>query len=422
MKSIGVGQSDIGRKRESNEDKLLVDDELGLYVVSDGMGGHAAGEVASELAIRSIHSYVAEQEKILELVRRSPADAVQLLSLAEKAVKRACREIYLSATSELEYAGMGCTVTMLLIAGMKAAMAHVGDTRLYLCRDKVVHQLSSDHTVAADLARSGAIQAEQVREHRYRHVLTRVVGTQESVEVDTLPLDLLPGDRFLLCTDGLVDYLREDDWLAGQMTMSNTEAIPLVLIDHANAEGGKDNITVLLTYFEEDAEKTFLPAATEQFQVSLDALGSVFLFEGLSLAHLARVLEVSSIRSFRKGQIVIKEGETCSTLFIVISGKLALSGPSMRSVELVPGDYLGETTLLKARPCRSTLMAATESQLLILDREPLMALLRSRSKFGVLIFERLGRYLSTELSRATEGNQSGRSTRESLHGAPVWNF
>jgi serine/threonine protein phosphatase PrpC/CRP-like cAMP-binding protein len=402
MNSYGVGKSDLGRQRDSNEDQFLADDELGLYVVCDGVGGQAAGEVAAAIAIQSILSYVKGQKQLLDSVRRALSDTGELVSVAHRAVLKACKDVYRAAGSDPKHFGMGCTVTLLLAANAKAAMAHVGDTRLYLCRDSRIHPLSTDHTLAAGLAKSGIIPPEAVREHRYRHVLTRVVGTQESVEVDTLLLGLLPGDRFLLCTDGLSDYLTDDDWLVLQMSKPSIETVPPALVDFANAQGGKDNITALLVQIETDAEEE--PGVVELSDMvrgSLETMGAIFLFEGLTLAQLARVLDVGRILDCGLDEVVVREGELCSSFFLVLDGRFKLSREGSRPAELVTGDFLGETMLLQARPCRSTLIAEGKSRLLVLDQEPFMALLRSRAGFGVSILERLARYLSLELAGTT---------------------
>ncbi|MFC1852720.1 PP2C family protein-serine/threonine phosphatase [candidate division CSSED10-310 bacterium] len=203
MHGLGVGQTDRGRKRNNNEDYMFIDNELGLYIVSDGMGGHAAGEVASKSAVNSVVRQIKSQRPLLDRVKNKIEGISKVVRLAEKALVEACNDVYQLAKSKQNLAGMGSTLTLFLIVDEKAVMAHVGDTRLYLLRAGEVHLLSNDHTMAAEMVRKGIISLEESRGHRMSNVLTRTVGTHEAVQVDTLLIDIFPEDRFLLCSDGL---------------------------------------------------------------------------------------------------------------------------------------------------------------------------------------------------------------------------
>jgi serine/threonine protein phosphatase PrpC len=246
MRVHGIGHTDTGKQRTQNEDSFLVDDDLGLYVVSDGMGGHAAGEIASALAVAAVEGVVRERSAALDAAREGGLAQEELASIARAAVQAAARQVYHRATSPEGDAGMGCTLTVLLVAGSGAAMAHVGDSRLFLSRDGKMSQLSMDHTLAQELVRAGAFKPEDVRAHPYAHVLSRSVGTQPAVQVDTLEFDVLPGDRLVLCTDGLSEYVEDPAWLAAQIRDRSFDTLAEKLVSHANEAGGKDNITVLL--------------------------------------------------------------------------------------------------------------------------------------------------------------------------------
>lgn len=245
LSAVGAGATHAGKQRGRNEDCFLVDNELGLYLICDGMGGHAAGEVAAATAIETVASLLHQQQAEIERARGCEGGAQELRVMVEQAVQDACRVVHDLSRSRLDYLGMGCTLTLLLVSGPRAIMAHVGDTRLYLIREGQVRQLSTDHTMAGELARLGAISADQVKEHPYGHIITRAIGVQPSVEVDTLAVDVLPGDRYLLCSDGLSDYVEDLPWLGGLAEDPDLESIPETLIDFANASGGGDNITVV---------------------------------------------------------------------------------------------------------------------------------------------------------------------------------
>src|SRR5689334_10995392 len=206
-------RTDVGRKRKHNEDSFLVDDALGLYVVADGMGGHAAGEVASAQAVKSVREAMVEGRAVLEGFSRSPTveSREQAAALMEKAILKASADIYGMGGRESGRRGMGTTVVALVVAGKKAVVGHVGDSRVYLHRNGRAHQLTEDHTIIQEQLKRGLITREQVATAENKNVITRAVGIQPSVPVDTLVTDVLPGDLFLLCTDGLHGYLEEDE-------------------------------------------------------------------------------------------------------------------------------------------------------------------------------------------------------------------
>src|SRR4051812_24582207 len=206
-------RTDVGHKRKHNEDSYLVDEALGLYAVADGMGGHAAGEVASAQAVKSIREALAEGKPVLEAFAKSPTveSREQIASLMERAIHKACADIYAIAGSDMGKRGMGTTVVALLAAGKKAVVGHVGDSRVYLYRNGRAHQLTEDHTIIQEQLKRGLITRDQVATADNKNVITRAVGIQPSVAVDTLVTDLLPGDLFVLCSDGLHGYLADEE-------------------------------------------------------------------------------------------------------------------------------------------------------------------------------------------------------------------
>ena len=256
MNTLGFGKTNVGKRRERNEDSVHANSELGLYVISDGMGGHQAGDVASAKAVEVAVRVLTEQQPLIREVAEGRQDPEVLTGLAHEAVEAACREVYSLARSRLKYRGMGGTLTILQMAGDKAVMAHVGDTRLYRVRGGEAHQLSKDHTLAAELIEGGMMTHEMAKGSRYHNVLTRVIGQHETVKVDTMLLDVLPGDRFLLCSDGLSAYIADEAWLARVMVAGDDmEKLTDVLVAHANEAGGSDNIGVVVVRVEDRAER-----------------------------------------------------------------------------------------------------------------------------------------------------------------------
>ncbi len=405
MHPVGFGQTDVGRTREQNEDCMFADDGLGLYVVCDGMGGHAAGEVASASAIETVAEELKSQIDTLTRCRRGQGPSEAVIGVVRDAVQKACVKVWQLAAADEARTGMGCTLTLLLVLGNKAFIAHVGDSRLYLLRAEKLSQLTTDHTMANELAQAGLISAEEVKDHQYAHVLTRAIGTQPHVTADVLMMDVVPGDRFLLCSDGLADHIDDEDWI-GERLAEETAIVPQSLIDFANSNGGHDNVTVIAVAVEpDDPEIEIIDEMSSEVQGKFEALQAVFMFEGLSLALLTRVLQSCDIDSYNPGDVVVSKGESCGELRIVLEGKLSLlEGKGDGERELGPGQHVGATTLLAPRAARATLAAKSACRLLTLRREPFWSLIKSRPWLGVGLLERLNRRLAEDIDDTSEGD------------------
>lgn len=403
MFPVGSGASDVGRLRDQNEDSFYLDDERRLYVVADGMGGHSGGEIASATAIATVSRVIGEQHDAIQALRKKKINTHALAAIARAAVETACAEVFAKAAAKPLLTGMGCTLTMLLVLDNKAVMAHVGDTRLYLAREHNVSQLSTDHTMANELANAGLIDRSEVADHQYASVLSRAIGTKPTVMVDTLVLDIIPGDRFLICSDGLHDYIEDESWLSPQLTGDDAETVAEELVSYANSVGGRDNITALVIDVRADEPEIEI---VDEMSVDVShqflALESVFLFEGLSMALLARVLNHCELDAYEPGHVVLSQGDPCSQLMVVVDGRFEVSRDGEADGILAAGEHVGATTLLGPRAARATLTALERSRLLIMRRKPFWALIRARPWLGVGLLERLGRRLSRDLDRSIE--------------------
>ena len=236
------GASDVGRRRERNEDAFLVDHDLALYVVADGMGGHVGGGTASKLAVATIQRYLQDVRDEEPGALASPA---LLGARLREAVETACRAIYGMAKAEPALSGMGTTVTATLVSGRTVALAHVGDSRCYLVRDGEIRQLSEDHSFVSEQVKLGAMTADEARTSRLRNVITRSVGYGEEVLVDLAVVDGGPDDTLVLCCDGLTNLVHDAEILA-EVERAPLAEVPARLIRLANARGGDDNITVVV--------------------------------------------------------------------------------------------------------------------------------------------------------------------------------
>jgi protein phosphatase len=243
---ISYGSTDVGRRRATNEDAFLINDEIGLYVVADGMGGHAAGEVASQEAVDTIFGMV---KRGLSAIPRLTGDltderARAACRLIEGAVQAATYMVFAMAEFDREKTGMGTTISALLGLGEYAVTAQVGDSRIYQISAGNAIQITEDHTLIAWQLKQGLITPEEAGRSPHRNVITRAVGNHDYVEVDTGLVNLSAGDRFLVCSDGLHGYLREDE-IAVLMEPGGDVAVRN-LIGLANQRGGKDNITAIV--------------------------------------------------------------------------------------------------------------------------------------------------------------------------------
>lgn len=247
MRYTAAAKSDVGRKRQANEDRFCLAPELGLFVVADGMGGHAAGEVASRLAVETI------RESVGKSLRGPTVEAVSVASYGTgtdvllNSIRLANKAIFDSAADRREYAGMGTTVVAVLARGDRVALANVGDSRIYRIRAGRILQVSRDHSFVQQQVDSGVLSAAEAQQSQYRHMITRALGLQDSVEVDLVEQPSRDGDILLLCSDGLSDLLDDHEIL----TAVETHALDLdracqALVDRANSKGGDDNVTVLL--------------------------------------------------------------------------------------------------------------------------------------------------------------------------------
>jgi serine/threonine protein phosphatase PrpC len=250
MHAISSGLSDVGRRRKNNEDSFLCDDSLQLFVVADGVGGNAKGEVASAESVELVHSWVRRwRGTIAEFNANSTEEnALTVRRLLENAVQSACYMVFSMGQLDPRQRGMSTTLSSLLVTKRVAYIAQVGDSRVYLYRGGRSAQLTEDHTLINFRLKLGLITPEEAVNAPGKNVITRAVGHQDYVEVDCIDIEIEPGDRFMLCSDGLHGYL--DDGELDSLMDGTREQVAKRLVDLANDRGGKDNTTVVVVDIE----------------------------------------------------------------------------------------------------------------------------------------------------------------------------
>lgn len=410
--------TDVGRVRDHNEDNFLVDKKLALSIVADGMGGHAAGEVASALAVRIIHEEVKKHREVIDKYTDEGVSArvgsKEILGLLEMAVQRACARINDEAKADANKRGMGTTLSSLLIVGSYGFIAHVGDSRIYLLRDGNVQQITEDHTVYNELIKRGKLTKEQIEKVAQKNAITRAVGVYERVEVDTLTIEVLPGDQFLLASDGLHGYIAHTAELEPYFEEVDGDAAARELIDLANRKGGKDNITAILVRLGKGEEGD--DSRARRLQLKRELLSKMPLFARLNEREMLRIMQVAEVVSYEPGEVVVQEGDRGDELFIVLSGEVRISRGETVLNDFGPGEHFGEMALIRAVPRSATVIASEPSELIVLHRSDFFEILRKEAELAVKL---LWQFLGVLADRLDQTSRDLSSAREELNAEDI---
>ncbi len=242
--------SDVGKVREENEDSLVVEAEVGLFLVSDGMGGHRGGALASKIVAEDLPVMI---ETRLAKLRGHSVRAIR--AMLKRTIAEQNRQLHMEGTSEAGYKGMGATVVVALLRDGRAYVANMGDSRMYLLRKGKLRQRSRDHSVVSSLLRRGQIDAEEAENHDAQGQITHYVGMEEEGKPHVSSFILKERDRLLLCTDGLTDGLSDEAIAEVLKKEADPQAACEVLVDGANAAGGHDNITAVVVDWLESKQR-----------------------------------------------------------------------------------------------------------------------------------------------------------------------
>ena len=403
MKTTGYGLTDLGKKRSINDDFLLMDDELHLFIVCDGVGGHVSGNVASELCAQTVRQIVSENKPQIAKYNadRTLKNRALVAGVLQKAVLAASEKIFMLSEIDVTKRGMCTTLVAVLILDDYAVIAHVGDSRVYILRGQQMHQLTEDHKYATEMVKNGTLSAEEAARSPHGNIISRAVGHQKLVEVDTLQLELLNGDTFLLCSDGLTEYLDKSE-LASQMLSTKSdemEKLPAEFIRLANERGGRDNITALTVRVNSTKDH-----ATEILNIlkKMEIVGKIPLFRYLGFQDVTKILSLAQVRKFSAGTVLALEGSLSEEMFIIAQGKVAVKKADQTIVERIKGEIIGEMGLFDHAPRSASLLAAEETIVLVLERKELLSLLRKDSQLAVKFLWALTHDLNQRLRSATQ--------------------
>jgi len=375
------GATDQGRVRDVNEDNLLVvtppDGSVGLFVVADGAGGAAHGDVASRLYVDELRRFFdAERDRFAEYdLRKDQELRKPLVELLVTLMNRAGNAVFELSQNRRAMSGMCTTATVLVLCNGAAFLGHVGDARAYLIREGVTYRVTEDHTWANELAQQCDLSPGQITSAPYGHVVTRTFGFAPQMDVDTLFFPVRPADRFVLCTDGLYRYVRGREIEAVSPTCPDAQALAGNLINRANERGGEDNVTVVVaeTVAADGADAPLAVGFHEQ----VGLLRSLFLFEFLSDQEIMRVMRIVYQQQRSAGDRIIEEGTEGREIFIVVHGSVEVSVQGEHLTSVGVGGHFGELALIDHQARSATVTATEDVVLLTIDHQDFYGLVRS---------------------------------------------
>lgn len=395
MKLQHAAQTDIGKTRKNNEDHFVANADLRLFVVADGMGGAAAGEVASHIACDTLVAGVGRRMADMDALD-ARGESWQVQSLLEQSVQEACAAVHARAAEDPTLKSMGTTLTAMWLTPRRAVIAHVGDSRAYLVRGTDCHQLTEDHSLVKELLRQGRITDSEVGTFPYPNALTRAVGPQPVVEVDTLDVEIATGDRFLLCSDGLHRYMTDEQLAVAVRAGADMNELAKSFIDVANTCGGADNISVVVVDVGEVAE------TEAQAQKKVETFRSMPLFRYLTYKELTQVIGATTMRHYAAGQTIFEEGTAGYELFVILEGKVTLQKGAVRLAELTAGGHFGEMSLVDQDRRSASATAVESTHMLVLPRRKFYVLLRKEPQLAVKLLWNFLQVLSGRLRQANE--------------------
>lgn len=381
--------TDVGRVRDHNEDNFLVDKRLRLFVVCDGMGGHAAGEVASAMCVKLVREELSEKRDLIEFVHQNPTDMVarkQLMTVLDQALRNASNKVYEAALEDEAKRGMGTTCCMLLLTNHHGYIAHVGDSRIYLLREGDVHQMTEDHSLYNEMVRLGKIRPGEQVNLPNKNAVTRAVGVREHVDVDVIDFEIEAGDRFLICSDGLSGYFSSNEQIASMLSVPDVRTATEQCIDFAVEAGGKDNITAILVniVYPGAARPQERPEGHGADVSVLDALKQSSVFDYLSQKELGHISKLIELRQFQAGDYIAEPGEELSDLSLILFGEVQITSPDGRELKLLEqGDHIGDLGFVDAMPSPIYLVARAPVRLVTMSRKQLLDLLRHEPDLSV---------------------------------------
>ena len=392
---IAAAVTDVGKVRDHNEDSHLVDTDAQIFMVADGMGGHAAGEVASATAVAIAHNTWTDMglRRRIDAYRRSGDAATRraLVHSVRQGVMDAHLDILNQASEDDDKHGMGTTFTGFVVAGGDAVFAHAGDSRAYLVRDEIAIQLSEDHTLLSRLQAAGVDPEDEDGDasERWKGVLTNALGIGGDTRVATFIVSLYSGDRIVLCSDGVHEYLSEAEFGEVVVAQPSPARAARRLVDLALERGGADNATAVVVKVMEAGE-TKVPK--EQRRRDERAVASCPLFEYLTERERLRALRITTPRELKEGKVLapIALGERVA--YILLEGEVKAATGALGPGAIIYPEALVDGTAVPERELKA--VAASVVRLLTIRRDDFFEITEEESELGVKMYAVLAKLMA----------------------------
>lgn len=389
-------RTDKGRVRERNEDNYLVEESRGLFAVADGMGGGERGNVASKLFVETLRSsaeslsaFVDEGDPI-----RDPDHRNQILARFASLFQEANRQIYETGAG----GQMGTTADAVILHDHAASIAHVGDSRVYLVQNGSVDQITTDHTYAEVVERT----TEMKRPDRaFEDVLTRALGTRPHVAIDTFFVELEPGDSLVLCTDGVMKHLDQEE-IHEVAALDSPERVVEELIERSLAGGGLDNTTALAVSIAEESSQEFNSPDTVNTLDKAEILQHIDLFGGLDDARILQLIRYLVTEEFDEGDLIIEEGSDGGAMYVLVSGTASIRRNGESIARVGPGEHVGEMALAEEGRRSANVVADEPVRAMKLAPRQFRKLVESDPETGSSILQNLFHTCVDRLRKTTD--------------------
>lgn len=358
MKLYSYGKTDTGKKRTVNQDSFHIDKETNLYIVADGMGGGVAGDVASSTAVERVACYVRKNKSAVDsfVANPTPENKDVVLKILVEGVCEANRVVYDESVNRRSAGSMGSTFTMLMVSGVTGFMVHIGDSKLFMARKGVVSQLSTDHTIGQDYISKYGSAADTIS-GEIAGMLSKALGLKRNVNPEKMTFDILPEDRFLLCSDGLSRYLTTQNLPVLELGIFRAPAQEREdvfvkkavnrLVDYAYDCGGEDNITAVMV--SAVGHPSEYPVRSRGVLDKMELIKNATLFRTLAYEEILKVIAGAELRSVKKYEVLSTHDRNREEdyVFILLEGQLSLMKRSRHIMTLKPGTHIGSLSFLE---------------------------------------------------------------------------
>lgn len=365
MQTRSWQRTDVGKVREHNEDTVVALPEHGVFAVCDGCGGKAGGQLASGITSRIIADECVRLTQTFGDYRSSLDRELrtQILQQIARIYDQCSTEIYATAQSRPEVSGMATTAVSLTLMDASGFIGHVGDSRLYLVRRDKIYQLTEDHSFFQRLVNAGKLKPEDYDKFPYKHIISRSVGSEPTVQTDTLFVDLLPNDIYVLCSDGVSDLIKPVEILS-IAHYDGADRIVDKLVDLSLERGAPDNASAVAVHVEDQADSE---TRSMDFTARLALLSDIELFASLSDQELTKMLRIVYEQQFGHGECIIQEGSRGDCLYVVAEGEVVISLRGTPLTVVTAGGHFGELSLVDQSPRSASAYAQGPCTVLRID-------------------------------------------------------